>query len=275
MYYKIGTLAKRFNITTQAIRYYEKQGFLVSSRENGSTTRRYQTRNLKWLSSIRRYHNMGFGIDEIKQIFKCDSPTQLKKLISDKERQTVKIIEDESKRLEALRQQLSDIDRIETLLNKCQVEPSPTLWMLIDQEGQKLNETESVERVLCDWIKELAFIHSAVTVTPEAIVSKDKYAGRRSGFCVEETVAQRLGLPFCNGILKFYHEKCIHTVIVRAKGPSQIQYVIDYAKENNLQFTSDAIGRCLVKTEEERCREDGIVPRALYYEYWFPVCELM
>ena len=69
MYYKIGTLAKRFGITTQAIRFYEKQGLLFSRFEEDSNTRRYHTRNIKWLSSIRRYHEMGFGMKEIQQLF--------------------------------------------------------------------------------------------------------------------------------------------------------------------------------------------------------------
>lgn len=77
MYYKIGTLAKRFGITTQAIRFYEKQGLLFSRFEEDSNTRRYHTRNIKWLSSIRRYHEMGFGMKEIQQLFLCEKPEEL------------------------------------------------------------------------------------------------------------------------------------------------------------------------------------------------------
>ena len=85
MYYKIGTLAKRFGITTQALRFYEAQGFLAPDREHLSTTRRYHARNLKWLTSIRRYHDLGFGVEEIQQLFFCDEPEQLKRRMEKKE----------------------------------------------------------------------------------------------------------------------------------------------------------------------------------------------
>ena len=39
MYYKIGTLAKRFRSSPQTIRYYAKLGFLKVDRREQSTTR--------------------------------------------------------------------------------------------------------------------------------------------------------------------------------------------------------------------------------------------
>ena len=61
MYYKIGTLAKRFRISPQTIRYYEKLGFLKADRRDQSTTRYYHARNLKWLCSIRQYHGISMS----------------------------------------------------------------------------------------------------------------------------------------------------------------------------------------------------------------------
>ena len=271
MYYKIGTLAKRFNITTQAIRFYETQGFLTSTRMDDSSTRWYQTRNLKWLSSIRRYHDMGFGTDEIKRLFMCDRPEQIRRHIQDKEGEILRKIAAQEKRLEALQRKKADIDRIDTLLYKCRVEPSPAMWVLPDQYGQTLDESTETEHILRAWIKELAFLYSAILVSKDSVLQKDRINGRCSGFCVDEDVAAKLGLPIKCPVLRFAHDLCIHTVLIRANGDAGIAYLYDYARKNRLEFTADALGRCLTKVDEKRCLDDKVTPGAIYYEYWLPV----
>ena len=48
MYYKIGTLAKRFGVTPQALRFYERHGLLLPARESEGGDRRYECGTMKW-----------------------------------------------------------------------------------------------------------------------------------------------------------------------------------------------------------------------------------
>ena len=273
MYYKIGTLAKRFGITTQAIRFYEKQGLLFSRFEEDSTTRRYHTRNIKWLSSIRRYHEMGFGMKEIQQLFLCEKPEELNAQMDAHEKKLMDEICEREKMLTAVRRQKRDIARIAELEQKCVLESSPPLWLLIDQEGQHLDESETVSGVWENWIHELAHVYSAVVVDAEAIYRGSELDGRKSGYLVEEDAARLLGLAHNECVRRVQYDLCIHTIAKKEKiyKDNELRYVPRFAEENGLLLAGEAIARCLCKVGEVNCQDAQVIPSAIYYEYWIPV----
>lgn len=272
MFYKIGTLAKRFGITTQAIRFYEKQGLLVSQYED-STTRRYHIRNLKWLSSIRRYHEMGFGMKEIQKLFLCETPEAIKAQMDMHEEKLLAEIRERERMLAAVHRQKDDIERIGRLLHTCILEPSPILWLLIDQEGQHLDEAVEIRDIWENWIRELAFVYSAVIVSPQAIIADSELSGRRSGYCVDDSIALKLNLKRNDRVKQFDHPLCIHTIAQKAKvnKGNELPYILDYMNAHGLAFDGDAVGRCLCKVGEVNCQDDQVIPSAIYYEYWIPV----
>ena len=130
MYYKIGTLAKRFGITPQALRFYEKQGLLLPARAGEGGDRRYQSRNLKWLYSIRRYHDLGYSLEETLELFSCQSPEELDTMAVQKEAETRRELELMERRLAAIRRQREDLARIGRLLHGCEVDNDETLDVL-------------------------------------------------------------------------------------------------------------------------------------------------
>lgn len=278
MYYKIGTLAKRFGITTQAIRFYEKQGLLFSRFEEDSNTRRYHTRNIKWLSSIRRYHEMGFGMKEIQQLFLCEKPEELNMQMNAHEEKLLVEIAEREKMLAAVRRQKQDIARIDLLQGRCVIEPSPMFWLLIDQEGQHLDESASVSGIWDNWIHDLAHVYSAVVVDAAAIYQGSELEGRKSGYLVEEDTALALGLAHNDCVQRVQYNLCIHTIAPKEKiyQDNELRYVPHFAKEHGYELIGKAIARCLCKVGEVHCQDEQIIPSAIYYEYWIPVkkCEI-
>ena len=63
--YAISELAKRFDVTPRAIRFYEDQGLLQPKRVNGQ--REYNERDFVRLKLILRGKRIGFSLAEIKQ----------------------------------------------------------------------------------------------------------------------------------------------------------------------------------------------------------------
>jgi DNA-binding transcriptional MerR regulator len=274
MYYKIGTLAKRFGITTQALRFYEEQGFLVSTREESSSTRRYQTRNLKWLSSIRRYHDLGFGMEEIQELFSCEEPDQIKNMVIEKEKALQKEIDAMEKRKVALQQHQTDLNKIKDLLYQCVEESSPCLWLLIDQIGQKLDDSKEMEQVTQVWLQNLMYVYSASVVSADAILEADEDMERKSGYCIEERMGSQLNLPMQGKVMRVQYKNCIHTVTKLCEDAPLMEHVKIYTEKHHLQIAGDAVGRCLVKVGESHCQDGQIMPKAVYYEYWIPVQEM-
>ena len=67
--YSITDLAREFDVTTRAIRFYEDQGLLTPSREGSGGLRRvYSARDRTRLKLTLRGKRLGFSLSEIKQL---------------------------------------------------------------------------------------------------------------------------------------------------------------------------------------------------------------
>jgi DNA-binding transcriptional MerR regulator len=102
--YSITELAKEFNITTRAIRFYEDQGLLNPNREGRK--RIYSHRDRTRLKLILRGKRLGFSLSETRELFDLfDTARGEEKQL----RRFVKIL---AERRAILKQQQSDIEAI-------------------------------------------------------------------------------------------------------------------------------------------------------------------
>lgn len=99
--YTISQLAKEFDITTRAIRFYESEGLLTPEREGRN--RLYSQRDHTRLKLILRGKRLGFSLDEIGEMFDLyDSSTgELAQLRH--------VLDKIGERKQILKQQLEDI----------------------------------------------------------------------------------------------------------------------------------------------------------------------
>lgn len=273
MYYKIGTLAKRFGITPQALRFYEKQGLLLPAREGEGGDRRYQSRNLKWLYSIRRYHDLGYSLEETLKLFSCERVEELDAMAAEKEAETERELELLERRLEALGRHREDLERISRLFHRCEVVEMPRLWLVVDQEGQDVDQSPALQREVQEWMQFLPWVYAASVVDGELLHAARSGETRKSGFCIEEKVAQKLGMTPGPHTVILGECSAIHTVTALDRSGviprDLLGYALGYAEGQGFAVTA-AIGRCLAKTGEMQCRED-LRPRSVYYEYWLPI----
>lgn len=65
---KIGEIAKRLAVSTDTLRYYEKQGILNSSARSESGYRLYSEQDIAQLSFVLRAKDVGFTLNEIKEL---------------------------------------------------------------------------------------------------------------------------------------------------------------------------------------------------------------
>ncbi len=111
--YTISDLAKEFDLTTRAIRFYEDMGLLQPQREGpGGRNRVYTNRDRTRLKLTLRAKRLGLSLVEAKEIIDCyDSPRdtapQLRKFLS--------ILADHRKKLESQLLDLqANLDEIRT-----------------------------------------------------------------------------------------------------------------------------------------------------------------
>lgn len=274
MYHKIGVLAKRFGITPQALRFYEQHGLLVPDRPEEGGARRYHTRNFKWLYSIRRYHDLGFRMEETLSLFACETPQALSAMVGAKEAETLSEIRALERRLSALGRQREDLARIARLLHRCEVADMPRLWLLIDQDGQRVDPSPALQEEVRAWMRLLPWVYAASVLDRSALLRPESVGARKSGFLVEADTAEEIGLSPGVRAVCLEGGRAIHTVTTldrpNATTGNLLGHVLDYAQERGLTIRADAVGRCLAKTGELQCQED-LCPRSVYYEYWLPI----
>ena len=66
--FSIGELSKRTGIKIPTIRYYEQMGLIAAPERSEGNQRRYSSDGLKRLSFIRHSRELGFSIDDIREL---------------------------------------------------------------------------------------------------------------------------------------------------------------------------------------------------------------
>lgn len=105
---KIGDIAKRLAVSTDTLRYYEKQQLLISSKRSPSGYRLYSEQDIAQLAFVLKAKSVGFTLAEIKELLaiKVDKQShschEVKQFTSEK----IMHIEDKIKQLEVIRDSL-------------------------------------------------------------------------------------------------------------------------------------------------------------------------
>jgi Cu(I)-responsive transcriptional regulator len=68
--FSIGELAQKTGTKVETIRYYERIGLLPSPARTGGNYRSYASAHLKRLSFIRRGRDLGFPLDEVRELLR-------------------------------------------------------------------------------------------------------------------------------------------------------------------------------------------------------------
>lgn len=104
--FQIGELSKKAEVSKRTIRYYEELGLLSPSRMTSGGFRLYSPRDLKRLKIIKQFKELGFSLEEIKDILQPepDSSKESQILYSKKVIKT---------QLKAIQQQIENLKEME------------------------------------------------------------------------------------------------------------------------------------------------------------------
>lgn len=100
--YSISELAHEFGVTTRTLRHYEEQGLLAPARQG--TARVFSARDRVRLKLALRGKRLGFGLNEIKELF------DLYDVAQDERHQLEAFLEKLERRKSLLEQQREDVD---------------------------------------------------------------------------------------------------------------------------------------------------------------------
>jgi len=113
----IGQLSKRTGVNIETIRYYEKIGMLPAPPRTASGRRVYSHAEARILAFIRRSRELGFAPDEVRALLRLGGPEKASC------REVRKIA---STHLDDIRAKISDLRKLERLLDKTVAECTGT-----------------------------------------------------------------------------------------------------------------------------------------------------
>lgn len=106
----IGTLSKATGTTVETIRWYERVGLLPAPARTPGNYRAYGVAHLERLSFIRRARDVGFSLDEIRELLRLsDDRDRSCEAVDEVARQHLEAVERKIADLEALRRELQDV----------------------------------------------------------------------------------------------------------------------------------------------------------------------
>ncbi|MGY3039123.1 MerR family copper efflux transcriptional regulator [Rhodanobacter sp. TND4EL1] len=99
----IGAVAKRVGVAIDTIRYYEREGLLPEPQRRASGYRSYGEGTVSQLRFIRRAKDLGFTLEEIRELLT---------LSTDRQRGVKAVKQRAQKRLAAIEQRIVDLQRV-------------------------------------------------------------------------------------------------------------------------------------------------------------------
>jgi Cu(I)-responsive transcriptional regulator len=106
----IGALSKATGTTVETIRWYERVGVLPVPARTPGNYRTYGTAHLERLSFIRRARDLGFSLDEIRELLRLsDDRDRSCEAVDQVAQQHLEAVERKIADLEALRRELQDL----------------------------------------------------------------------------------------------------------------------------------------------------------------------
>ena len=116
----IGRLSKEAGVNIETIRYYEKIGIMPEPRRSTGGNRLYEEEHIKSLAFIRRSRDLGFSLDEIRELLK---------LVDENTYTCAEVATLSQKHLDDIRAKIKDLRKIERhmkdMLSQCSREKVP------------------------------------------------------------------------------------------------------------------------------------------------------
>lgn len=175
---KIGitVIARLFGISPEAIRKYEKQGIILSQRDQDNNYRRFNLWDIAHLFRARQYTMCGFSLKETMKMLSISSLDEAETIIKNKEEELAWQILFAQRQLEMLRNMKADMEEMmkgSTGLSYT-FEQSPVVYFYDFMDNQTLDEDEHTLQHVSEWIERLPFVFLGVRFEYEKEDKEDK-----------------------------------------------------------------------------------------------------
>lgn len=146
--YHIGEVAKLFNISTEAIRFYEKEGLVHPEKGSKNGYRVFTLENIYELMDVIFYRKINLSIEEIRTIsHNIDQWNNMREFVEQKERVILETIHSQRLLLQKIETLETTHKAIVSHLGHCSIMPLPSFY-IIQKLGEKLFPSRARETLV-------------------------------------------------------------------------------------------------------------------------------
>lgn len=150
--YTIGDLAKKLNITTRTIRYYDQKGMVKPSRVSESGYRLYSDEQIKQLRLIIFLKELGFSLQDIQKILAYKNSDKLIDLLLEDQLKRNKAetqkLEERNKKIIQLQKVLSKSNNIAEVTDITKIMDNETRYKEVTRSMWKLSAIETTVELI-------------------------------------------------------------------------------------------------------------------------------
>lgn len=207
MGYSTGELARLLGMTREGVRFMEKQGIVVSQRNERNGYREFDYDQFVKLKRVRSYRSLGFSLEEARFMIDETPKGQLDALCEQK----LGELEEKRRKIEEMERALRDRQRAFRAAadgeRAFEIVLSPELVFFATMRNrmklrhEELQEAERLEQ-LERWTQEMPVTKMFAYYDGDGVEWKGQ-AAKREDF-------EKLGIPPCAALRRFKPERCVH-----------------------------------------------------------------
>lgn len=252
----ISTLSKSFNLSDEALRFYERKGLLSPARLNDRGYRVFDRTDIQRVGNIKRLKNQGFQLEEIRRIYAGISQGDMVELLEQKKREM-----EWQARYAALI--CARMDRCMALIKRRQREgaqPELTwgeryfmrLYPSIEALWAQVNESETLKKLFCHLP-----LSSFTTVIPAgALKDPGLMADPQKGVLIGAAAADLLEIDVDRGFRAVDAAQAVSCVLALENGQFEMDEIAGplnhFLRANRLRPTDDLFTHQIMNFTDEQ-----------------------
>ena len=147
---KIGEFSQMMQVTVKTLRYYEQKGLLIPNEVDEWTGYRYYTiEQMQKLNNIRNLQQLGFSLDEIKELYEEDTHYPSLRLLNAKIKETNHLLQTLAERRTKLLHWRNSIKEIKTM-DKFSIQSLPEI--IVASHREVIPSYEAIGEMCCNKI---------------------------------------------------------------------------------------------------------------------------
>ena len=266
MRYKIGDVAGILGISPDLIRYYEEKGVVSPEKDPYNNYRYYDTWDINYLIDCLWYKNFGFGIEQIaNMVSECSYDALLERLES-KSGDIQTAIRRQEMLLQRIRMFCERLTNTKSCIGKCDLRSNAEFVRYINRRNFTYDNRPELQELSRKWLRYMPFTRRYFEIPKDALAEvRGDYDW---GFSLGMQYVKEFNVEIKPPVEFMPSRMCIHSAF-RIVGINQfsarhIDFMADYAKENDLTVVGDAFGNLTCSVVEDD-QPTG------YFEVWLPV----